>query len=781
MRTVLCTKIMFCLLSLLFLGCGTSICQTNDLQKSKQKQNQVPKKESQSQTTTQTEDNSSNCISSSCKPQIEPLASSGEGMWPWSSLGELDEKALKKRGLEVPLEDLWTPGKGGLVRAAVGLRGCSASFVSADGLLITNHHCVFQAIQRNSTPERNLIEEGYLAKNRSEELNGHGIKVYIFQQQTDVTDQVLGKMPSKISDLERMYFIESREKELVKTCEEKPNTRCRISRNNDGLGFILLENLELKDVRLVAAPPRSLGEYGGEIDNWHWPRHTMDFSFVRAYVAPDGKPAAYAPQNVPFKPQSFFKVGSEGIDQGDLVMVVGTPYRTARYRTSSAVKDDLEWYYPLRESLFSEWLNVLKKTCAQVPQSCLPTASRVKGLDNALTNATGMIKGLNRAKILEKKTTLEKKWRKWIKNEEPSADKKTREQKFGKALDDLTAYFEKNKAGRDRDFLIRYILWGTHGMRFSRTITKWATQQLKPDAKREPGYQERDRDSLIADFKHAQRSLNLEADKRVLSMFLLRMGKLPKEQRLKAIEKALKGKWSEKQINRFVTKLYKKTKIGDEKTREAFFNSSLEELKKSKDSMIKLALDLADELDAWDESKKSKEGAMSRLRPIYIESLSQMRGKQFYPDANASPRISFATVTGYQPRDGIWHTPFTTLSGLAAKNTGTKPFDAPEKLIKTVKAKDFGSFAKDDLKDVPVCFLSNADTTGGNSGSPAIDGKGRLVGLNFDRVYENIAGDYGYNPPLSRNIMVDVRGILWYLERVLKANNILKEIGAAKK
>lgn len=716
-------------------------------------------------------DNGPGGSDAACNPDAVAVPS-GEGMWPWSQLGELDEEALKKRGLEVPLKDLWTPEEGGLFRAAVGLRGCSASFVSPDGLMITNHHCAFSAIQRNSTEDNNILENGFLAQSRDQELDGQGLRAYVFNRQTDVTTQVLGDMPDHFSDLERMKHIEDREKAIVKACEEKPGTRCSVSRNNDGLSFILLENRELTDVRLVAAPPRSVGEFGGEVDNWRWPRHTMDFAFVRAYVDKEGKPAQYSKDNVPFKPEAFFEVGRDGVSPGDLVMVVGTPYRTARYRTLAAVSEDLGWYYPLREDLFSEWISVIEDNCEENPESCLPTSSMVKSLNNALTNARGMIEGLKRADILTRKKDQEIRWRQWL-TEDP-----TREKRWGNSLDDLNSYLEKNASGRDRDFLIRYLLWGVKMVGFSRTINKWADQQTREDSKREPGYQDRDRENLLADLKQAQGSLDVSADKKVLALFLSRLGKLPQDQRLSAIDEELGGKYDSESVARYVDRLYSGSALHDEKVRESTFGKSPEELASSPDSIIRLGRALGKELDAYDDRIKSRDGAFSRLRPPYIESLVSMMGKHFYPDANASPRVSFATVTGYDPEDGVTHTPRTTLDGFLAKVTDTKPFDAPASFVEAARKTPPSKRPHADkrLRDVPICFLSNADTTGGNSGSPALDGRGRLVGLNFDRVYENISGDYGYNPSLSRNIMVEIRSVLWYLEEVVKADSLLEEL-----
>jgi len=711
-----------------------------------------------------------------CRPEIEPLPPSGEGQWPWTSLEQMDERELFARGLKLRLSEIWTPGEGGLARAAVGLQGCSATFVSPDGLMITNHHCAYRAIQRNSTEESNLLEEGFLAASREEELDGHGMRVLIFQKHTDVTGKVLEGMAEGLTDLQRIQHIEKREKEIVKKCEEKPDTRCQVSRENDGLRFVLLEKLELRDVRLVAAPPESLGSYGGEVDNWRWPRHSMDFTFLRAYVNPQGKPAAYDPSNVPYHPEEHFQVSADGISQDDLVMVVGTPYHTDRYKTGHDVREALEWYYPLREDLFSEWIRILEKTCEEHPDSCIPTASRVRGLGNGLTTAQGMIAGLKRANLVKKKEKELQEWTEWVNADADCAGR------WGTAHADLVAYLEKSKQGRDRDFLIRYLLMGSQVLGFARTITKWAAERQKPDAEREPGFQERDRENLLSDLKQAQRSLHLEADRRVLVMFLARLGRLPSAERLKAFDDALQDPvtlapdYATASLERYVTSLYAGTTLGDEAERERLFNTSLDELAASTDTMIQLALALAPELDAWDQRKKEHDGALSRLWPPYLESLIEMRGSAFYPDANASPRISFATVAGYSPRDGVWHTPHTTLSGLLAKATGKEPFDPPEAVIEAIRAGRHGSYADEGLGDVPVCFLSNADTTGGNSGSPVLDGHGRLVGLNFDRVYENIAGDYGYNPKLSRNIMVDVRVVLWYLDVILGARYLLEEL-----
>ncbi len=703
-------------------------------------------------------------------PQTQPLLPSGEGMWPWDDLGDMDDRDLMARGLDMRLDEIWSAGQGGLASAVVGLEGCSASFVSAGGLMLTNHHCAYGAIQRNSTDEKNLLETGFVAGSRAEEMDGHGIKAFVFIRQTDVTVDVEADMPPQMTDLDRARYVEKKTKQIVARCEEQPDTRCDVSRVNDGLRYVLIEKLELRDVRLVAAPPESLGSFGGEVDNWHWPRHSLDFALLRAYVSPDGKPAAFAPDNVPYRPARWIEVSKDGVDEGDLVMVLGTPYSTSRYLTAQAVREDLEWYYPSRVDLFSRWTGVLEGTCRDVPGSCLATKGDLRSLYNGLSNARGMIEGLERTGLVEAKKLEQDEWAGWVEADPGRAAA------WGSTLADLDQFLLTRQAGRDRDLLLRYMLRGSKLLGQAREITKWATEREKADADREPGYQDRDRDDMVARCARVQKSIHIQAEKRVLVMFLERVGTLPEGERPAALTAALPGGFGEESLSRYVDGLLAGTELADEARRMSLLDSPLEALQASTDTMIQLALALAPELDAWQDRIKEREGGLARLRPPYLESVIEFRGEAFYPDADASPRISFATVAGYAPADGMWYAPFTTMSGLVAKNTGEEPFDAPQAMLEAIRKGDAGRWVDPTLGDVPLCFMSNADTTGGNSGSPALDGEGRLVGLNFDRVWENVAGDYGYDPAMSRNIMVDVRAILFYLDLVLGAQHILNEI-----
>jgi hypothetical protein len=696
-------------------------------------------------------------------------------MWPWADLHLLDEAALVSRGLRISLGELWKPGEGGLAAAVVGFgEGCTGSFVSEEGLILSNHHCAYPAIQRNSTPEKNLLEEGLWARKKSDELPGHGTRVYVFRTQSDVTGKILGELKQGLSDEETIRQVEAKEKALVALCEQKPHTRCRISRENDGLRFLLLENQELLDIRLVAAPPSALGNFGGEEDNFRWPRHTLDFALARAYVAPDGTPRALHADNVPYKPKRWLRLEPRGVEEGDLVMVLGTPGRTHRYATAAELAWQEKWHYPTRERLFTEWLAALEAAAQAVPASRIPSASRVRALENGRTHARGMREGFRRRRILAGKEAEERRYRAWL-GKDPE-----RKRRWSRALDDLTAHELAGQARRERDLLLGYLTWGVTLLDAAQTIVKWAHERPKPDAEREPGYQDRDRERLRSKLEHAQRSFHPAADQAVLAFFLRRLGALGPKDRPEALQKALGGDWSDGRIRAFVAALYQGTRLTDSKARLAAMDEPLAALARKPDSALRLGLALHADWEAARRRQKAEEGARLRLRRPYLESLIAFRGKRFYPDANLTPRVSFAHVAGYSPSDGVWHHPVTTLSGLLHKVRDAPPFALPAPLLERLEAWQHGSGEDPARRRLPLCFLSNADTSGGNSGSPVLDARGRLVGLNFDRVFENVSGDFGYRPESSRNIMVDIRFVLFYLREILGAEALTRELGASK-
>ncbi len=622
-----------------------------------------------------------------------------EGQWLPEQLKNLDWPELRARGLELEADEIWN-GKEGLLSAVVSLGGCSASFVSDQGLVVTNHHCGFGAINRASTLEHNYLENGFVAEDFGDEIPDSGMTVSFVTGYDDVTAQMHAAAVEAGDDPAAKHAaVQKMRGELAQEAKSEFSEAIVVS-YLEGRMWRRIHRTVLRDVRLVYAPPRSVGEYGGETDNWMWPRHTGDFSFFRAYVSPDGKPAKYSKDNVPYNPPRHLLVSEEGADEGDLVMVLGYPGRTSRYLTSTAVAVRQEFYYPARLRMFSTIIDGLEEQAAESEEMALRLASRIKSYANVEKNARGMIFGLARNEVVARKEMEEEQFFNWI-DEEPG-----RVERYAEAalrLFDLDAV----AAGRmPKDFVLDGLRRYSTSFREARTAARRGGEK----------------EEITTETVDAVRDVLLDiADQ------------LPDGYRLRAYDQ-----WN----------------------------------KKGSGDLVALAGALEPEYKAQTVYRQRDAGERMEIGNLWIEAQELWRGERFYPDANSTLRVSMASVKGYEPRDGIWHTPHTSVDGMIAKHTGEGEFDVPDEILEHAQ-RDMA------VGKIPVCFLSNADTTGGNSGSPVVDGKGRLVGLNFDRVFENVAGDFGWNAERSRNISVDIRYVLWLMREVWPAPRLLKEMNVA--
>ncbi|MBP7147419.1 MAG: S46 family peptidase [Acidobacteria bacterium] len=703
-----------------------------------------------------------------------------EGMWPPDQIGSLDWDKLRARGMELEPADIWGPDGSGLAQAVINLEGCTGSFVSPDGLFLSNHHCLLDAIQEHSSAGRDLLAGGFVARSRSEELPATGGRALVLRRVEDVTKTVTAAAEAARDDVARQQAIERAGKELVAACETRPGTRCRVGAYYGGLRYVLFESLEIRDVRLVYAPPEGVGDFGGEVDNWSWPRHTGDFAMARAYVAPDGAPAATAGENVPFRPRSYLRVSARGVRPGEIVAVFGYPGKTERYLPAVAVRRDLEWWFPRREEVFGDWLRIGREAAARSPEAAIRLAAVLDTAGNVHKNAQGMIAGMRRNRVLERATERDRELRAWV-----TADP-ARQARFGKVLDKLEQVYRADESTREKDFLLRYMPVAVKTVGWANTLLRWSREQTKPDLQREPGYQERDRERLRTALEQEQKDYEPFAEREVLAYFLGRALDLPADQRLAAVDRLLApalrpGADRAAVIREYAGRVVSGTGLSKAETRLSLFGAPRASLDKSGDPALELSRALEAERDAWEQRQKAQSGALARLRPRYSEMLIEWRGGAVYPDANSTLRMAIGTVKGYSPRDGIFMLPQTTLDGMLEKHTGVAPFNLPARVRDAARTAEFGRWAQDDLGGIPVDFLADSDTTGGNSGSPVVNGRGELVGLNFDRVWENIAGDYGWSPVYSRHVSVDVRFLMWFLERVDHADNLLQEIGGPDK
>jgi Peptidase S46 len=696
-----------------------------------------------------------------------------EGMWMLSQIPELSG-TLKAMGLQLTPQQIWDPKtNSGLASAVPWLGGCSSSFVSPDGLIVTNHHCAFGAIQMNSTPEHDYITEGFLAASRAEELPYRPGRVTVFKGYEDVTGAVTASLVRDMKPEERTKAIKRREKELIAECE-KGGLRCRLAEMFGGGKYVLFRQLELRDVRLVYAPPRSIGEYGGEVDNWVWPRHTGDYSFMRAYVGPDGKPADYSPDNVPYRPERWLKIATEPLREGDFTFILGYPGRTMRYRVAASVAESTQFYYPQRIALLKDLIAILEKEGARSKGVEIKLASQLKGYYNSYKNNVGMLEGLTRSDLAGRKRAEEAKLTAWI-DADPA-----RKAKYGEALPGLDAIVAARGATRDRDLILGWVTMPRSSglLAAAMIIDHWAEEKPKPDLERDLGYQARDERSLHQRLVTMQRNLDLASDKATLAYLLARAAQLPAGQRISAVDDGLAatGVTGGQAVTALVDRLFT-TKLADEKTRLAMFGMDEKALLATGDPMIVFAAALRRDIKAMDNAGEKYEGESVTLEPRLLEALAAWKQAPLYPDANSTLRFTYATVKGYSPRDAVLYLPFTTLHGVIEKNTGVEPFACPKRLLEAAKLGGFGRYEDARLHDVPACFLTTNDITGGNSGSPVMNGKGELVGLAFDGNYESIDSDFLFDPALARTIAVDIRYVLWCSDFVDHADWILKELG----
>jgi hypothetical protein len=701
-----------------------------------------------------------------------------EGMWPPHQLPQISER-LAAAGLETDpsrLRDLTEHP----MNAVISLGGCTASFVSPDGLVVTNHHCAYGAIQYNSSEERNLLKDGFVAWKRPEELfAGPGSRVLVTVAFDDVTESVLEDVSDGMTPRERYQSIEDRVKELVRECEQDAGHRCRVSSFHGGVQYFLIKQLEIKDVRLVYAPAGSVGKFGGDVDNWMWPRHTGDFSLYRAYVAKDGNPAEYDAENVPFRPKHWLRIAREGLSEGDFVMVAGYPGRTNRYRTTREATSMIEWRYPTFKQEIEAWIGLIETETADRPEAAIKYAGLLAGLNNVAKNYQGMLDGFAKSDIIERKEALESDLVAWI---EADSGRKAR---YGAALAELRELIAETDAMRERSIYYEYLANRSALLGVAETLYRLSREKEKPDSQREPGYQERDLEPIRERMTRLERTFDPAVDRAVWEHMILRYDSTPPDQHVEAFDAWFgfePGAADAESLRPRIAEMYEKTKLGELETRLALLDASRDKLERSDDPFIQMAVHLYDSSMELEEEGKQRAGRFQQLRPRYMEALIdylESRGGAVYPDANGTLRVTFGHVKGYSPRDAVEYEPFTTLRGVLQKETGEDPFDSPPSLIAAIKNGDHGAWTAEGLETVPVNFLSSVDTTGGNSGSPTLNARGELVGLLFDGNYESINSDWDYNREITRSIHVDVRYMLWVMDVVDDAQHLLEELAVA--
>ena len=690
---------------------------------------------------------------------VANLAEAEEGMYPISEVGRLD---LASQGLKLASEDIFNADRTCLVDGICKVNGCTGSFVSSRGLIITNHHCAYRAIQSSSTTTNDYLRDGFIAKTLGEEIPAKGYTVRITESFEDISDEVLSAIKPEMSYTERTKAIDQRQKELEKAAEQKnPGQRAEVAEMFAGKTYVLFIYTYIQDVRLVFAPPASVGNFGGEVDNWEWPRHTGDFSFMRAYVAPDGSSAEYAKDNVPYQPKRFIQVDPKGVDEGDYVMLIGYPGRTARHKTASFLEYEQDVRLPYVVDLYQWQIEQMQQAGKLDRAIALKLSSRMKGLANVEKRSRGQLKGLVRKNIVGTRTDAESELQAFINSD---ADRRN---KYGNLLSEIAAVYKGMRSAR-HELDVQSLRSASQLMSFAFTLYDSAVERQKPDLERETPYMDRNIDLTRRRLMLAVKDYHAPTD-RIIATEL--------HQRIRAHGEKTKDLAALLPAEDELGAFYDKTRLGDPEFTQSCLEKTPEQLAALNDPALAAIIKLYPKYLQLREQSKSRAGKLDQLYGNLVTVKQEFLQQNFVPDANATLRLTYGHIKGYSPEDAVYKSPITTLGGAVAKATGVEPFVLPRSIIEKHKARDFGQFMHPQLNDVPTAILYDTDTTGGNSGSPILSGDGKLVGVNFDRAFEATINDFAWNESYSRSIGVDIRYALWITGKVFGANHLLKEMG----
>jgi hypothetical protein len=700
-------------------------------------------------------------------------ARADEGMWMPSQLPDIAAQLKQAgfRGDPRELADLAKPPMNAVVKAG----GATGAFVSKDGLVLTNHHVAFGVIQYNSNATRDLIGNGFIAADRAAELPANpDYRVLVTTGFDRVTDRILAgtRDESGRGKNGRAYYdaVDSATKAVVAECEAQPGNRCSVANMYYGTDFYLVRQLELQDIRLVYAPPEAIGNYGDEIDNFMWPRHSGDFTLLRAYVGKDGKPAAYSADNVPYAPPAHLQVSTDPVGAGDFAMLAGYPGITFRHRMASEFKDQVEWQLPSRVDLFGAMIDTIEKATSGRKDAITLYAAQLASLKNGLKRAQGELDGLRRSDAVQVRAQDQAAMFAWLDTQRDAKATRT----------DITAaqaVLDEARTTRERDQLFAAMFSQTQLLRAALTLQRLGVERAKPDAQRETGYQQRDAALIEGRLRQTQRRYAPGVEKALLAELLRRYRALPQDQRIAEVD-AVFGN-DEATAKTALDAMYAGTKLGDEAERLRWMQADAAALRASDDPLLKAAAVLLPAVLREEDTDKRRQGELLRLRPAYMHALIGFResqGRAVYPDANSTLRVSYGKVSPMSPRDGVDYVPVTTVQGIMEKHTGKAPFDAPQPLREAIAKGEFGSTADPELKTQTVNFLTNLDTTGGNSGSPVLDANGELIGLNFDSNWEAVSASWMFDPRYKRAIHVDLRYMRWLMARVYPAPHLLREM-----
>ncbi len=702
-----------------------------------------------------------------------PLAiSAGEGMWLPLLLKQLNEAEMQSLGMKMTAEDIYSVNNGSLKDAIVHFGGfCTSEIISSNGLLLTNHHCGYGQIQSHSTLENNYLEDGFWAMSKEEELPNPGLTATFIDRIEDITTKVLGQLPKDISEKERQSMIDQKIDEIRKSIQLESYQDIIIRPFFHGNQYFMFITTTYRDVRLVGAPPSSIGKFGADTDNWEWPRHTGDFSLFRIYADENNLPADYSPDNVPFTPKHFLPISLDGVEENDFTLIFGFPGRTNEYLPAVAIEQIVDVLNPAKIGIRDNALKIVDAAMKADKQVKIQYASKYASIANYWKKWIGESQGLKQTNAIEKKRGQEKKFLMKVNNSANYSEK------YGSILAEFDElYAEIEPFALSRDYYSEIFNRNVEIFRVANYMNRLANTFENNGTEGYNSFKGRLQPFLEGMYKNYRSEIDQKVFAKLIELFVEGVPvKL-----LSSEVKSYMFQLGEKDYAQLAFQLYSNSFMTDWEKMKAFFEKSPEE------AMAQLEKDPLYQFNTkvkkvYDEEVASNYNTIKNkidlLQRQYMKGLIEIFPTQrFYPDANSTMRVTYGQVEGYAPKDGVQYEPLTYLSGVVAKyKPGDYEFDLPKKLIDLHDAKDYGQYASDNGK-LPVCFLGSNHTTGGNSGSPAIDAYGNLIGLNFDRVWEGTMSDYNYDRSICRNIMVDARYILFIIDKFADAGHLIEEM-----
>jgi len=693
-----------------------------------------------------------------------------EGIWIPLLIEKYNIKLMKEKGFKLSAEDIYSVNRACMKDAVVSFNGgCTAEIISGEGLLITNHHCGYSLIQDHSSLEHDYLTDGFWAMSGKEELPNPGVTVTILKWMEDVTDKVLAGTSDDMAPAERERIISLNIENIQRKAVERTGYRASVKPFFMGNQYFLFVNETFRDVRLVGAPPSSIGKFGGDTDNWVWPRHTGDFSIFRVYAGKDNKPADYSPDNVPYKPAYYFPISLKGVKEGDFTMVFGYPGTTSEYVPSYHIDMVKNFVNPRLIEIRTRKIDIIDEAMNSDPLIRIQYSAKKAGMSNAWKKWIGEIQGLERMKTISRKQEYEAAITKWISSDE------ARSKSYADILPSYKRIYDSLKIYTLVNNFTNEVLSGIESLNLSRNLRDLVSQTEKGSV---PEAVNKLKDQLIAYSEQFFKDYNRETDRKLFVSMLQSYGETIEQEWLAPEYTRLKSSCNG-DFASFSVKLYDKSVFTDQARFKDFikgFNrSSVKKIKKdelytlSQDIMAFISENVRPEL-----ARLNSEVQLLNKRYMKAQ-MEYESGRVFYPDANSTLRVAFGTVMGYYSRDAVYFKPVSTLKGIIEKdNPEIYDYDVPDKLKELYANKDFGRYAADG--EVPVCFIANNHTTGGNSGSPVINSEGYLIGINFDRAWEGVASDMAFNPDQSRNISLDIRFALFIIDKFAGAGYLLNEM-----